>query len=118
MSVSTIDNYLSSYTDTYSNSSTKATGLQDKLSGDLSKASDDELMSVCKEFEAYFTEQAFKAMQKMVPESEDKESNSGASTLDMFKDNLVQQYASSATQGEGLGLAKMLYEQMKRNYSL
>lgn len=118
MSVSTIDSYLSSYTDTYSKASSKSSGLQDKLSGDLSKATDDELMSVCKEFEAYFTEQAFKAMQKMVSESEDKESNSGTSTLEMFKDNLIQEYASSATEGEGLGLAKMLYEQMKRNYSL
>lgn len=118
MSVSSIDSYLSSNTDTYSASSNKASGLKDKLSGDFSKASDEELMSVCKEFEAYFTEQTFKAMQKMVPENEDEESNNGASTLNMFKDNLVQEYAASATEGEGLGLAKMLYEQMKRNYSL
>lgn len=118
MSVSSIDSYLSSYGDIYSDTTNKASGLEDQLSGDLSTASDDELMSVCKDFEAYFVEQTFKAMQKMVPESDDEESSSGASTLNMFKDNLVQEYAASATEGEGLGLAKMLYEQMKRNYSL
>lgn len=111
MDTSGVSNYLSS-------SSSKAKALSNTLSKDYSKASDEELMSVCKEFESYFVEQTFKAMEKMVPKSEDEESGSGTSTLDMFKDNLIQEYASSATEGEGLGLAQMLYEQMKRNYKL
>ena len=39
--------------------------------------------------------------------------------VDMFKDTLYQEYAESATErGDGIGIAKMLYEQMKRNYDL
>lgn len=84
---------------------------------DYSKASDEELMEACKSFEQYFIEQAFKGMEKMVPESE--KSSLGPSYVDMFKDNLYQEYAKSATdRGDGIGIAKMLYEQMKRNYNL
>lgn len=90
--------------------------ITNRSSKDYSKATDEELMDVCKEFEAYFVEQTFKAMEKMIPDNDDSESS--ASTLNMFKDNLIQEYASSATEGEGLGLAQMLYEQMKRNYNL
>ena len=83
-----------------------------------SEATDEEMLAACKEFEAYFTEQVFKAMQKMVPESED--GSSSTSYVSMFKDTLTQEYASLASEsdgGKGLGIAQMLYEQMKRNYS-
>ena len=60
---------LSSIYDAQKNSGT-ANKLEDTLNSDLSKATEDELMEVCKDFEAYFTEQMFKAMQKMIPESE------------------------------------------------
>ena len=82
------------------------------------EATDEEMLSACKEFEAYFTEQVFKAMEKMVPESD--ESSSSTSYVNMFKDTLIQEYASLSSEsngGEGLGIAQMLYEQMKRNYS-
>lgn len=83
---------------------------------DYSKATDEELMEACKSFESYFLEQAFKGMEKMIPKNED--SNSSNSYVEMFKDNLYQEYAKSATErGDGIGIAKMLYEQMKRNYS-
>ena len=99
-------------------SSDKTSSISKSVNKDYSKATDEELMDVCKEFEAYFLEQTFKAMEKMIPKSEDEDSGNGASTLNMFKDNLIQEYASSATEGEGLGLAQMLFEQMKRNYKL
>lgn len=117
MDTSSISSYLSSYSDIYS-SSDKTSSVSKSTAKDYSKATDEELMNVCKEFEAYFVEQTFKAMEKMIPDNEDEDSGSGASTLNMFKDNLIQEYASSATDGEGLGLAQMLFEQMKRNYNL
>ncbi len=109
---------VSSYYDTYTKSNVSADKMKDKLSSDYSSATDDEMMEVCKEFEAYFTEQVFKTMEKMVPESDD--SSSSTSYVSMFKDTLIQEYASLSSEsngGEGLGIAQMLYEQMKRNYS-
>ncbi len=35
-----------------------------------------------------------------------------------LKDNALQDLASTSTERDGLGLAQMLYEQMKRNYNL
>ena len=109
---------VSSYYDTYTKNNVSADKMKDKLSSDYSSATDDEMMEVCKEFEAYFTEQVFKAMEKMVPESD--ESSSSTSYVNMFKDTLIQEYASLSSEsngGEGLGIAQLLYEQMKRNYS-
>lgn len=88
--------------------------LEEKAGADYSNASDEELMSACKEFEAYFVEQMFKAMQKTVVKSDDSKDNM---LVDYFKDNLVQEYAKTATEQNDLGIARMLYEQMKRNYS-
>ncbi|MDD6572842.1 MAG: rod-binding protein [Thermoflexaceae bacterium] len=116
MSIS-IDNALNTL-NTYQTTDTAADKLSDTLSKDLSVATDDELMGVCKEFESYFLEQVFKSMQKMVPEHE-YESSSSKTMMEYYQDELMTQYAKTATEkGEGLGLAQMLYEQMKRNYEL
>ncbi len=97
--------------------SQSTSALKGKLNNtDFSNATDEELMEACKSFEAYFVEQAFKGMEKMIPK--DDESGSTSYT-EMFKDKLYQEYADSATErGDGLGIAKMLYEQMKRNYDI
>lgn len=98
----------------------KTDATSDKLSGalsttDYSKATDDELMDVCKEFEAYFVEQVIKSMEKMIPKDEDSETSK---YLDYFGDTFTQNLASAVTEQTDLGLAQMLYEQMKRNYSI
>ena len=93
-----------------------ASKLQDKLnSSDYSKATDDELMDACKQFESYFLEQMFKEMMKTIPEDT---SSSNSQLMDYYKDEMVQQIASDSTEQNSLGLAQMLYEQMKRNYNL
>lgn len=91
--------------------------LEETLNSDLSKATEDELMDVCKDFEAYFTEQMFKAMQKMIPESEEVSSYT-RQIQDYYKEQMVQSFADQSANGDGLGIAQMLYEQMKRNYSV
>ena len=117
-----MSDYISGLSGQYSSSeySQAVNELKNKISNtDYSKATDEELMEACKSFEAYFIEQAFKGMEKMVPKDEDDEDSSGMSYTDMFKDNLYQEYAESATErGDGLGIARMLYEQMKRNYDI
>ena len=95
-----------------------ASKLQDKLnSADYSKATDDELMDPCKQFDDYFVEQMFKEIMKTIPES-DSTSSSNSQLMDYYKDEMVQQIASDSTEQNSLGLAQMLYEQMKRNYNL
>lgn len=132
-----------SYADTYD---AKANALTNKLNNkNLSNATDDELMSVCKDFESYFTEQVLKSMEKMAKidgSDEDSgsnlfsslsgitgESDAGMSTLgSYFGDEMITNYAklltnstnsngANGTGGKGLGIAQMLYDQMKRNYA-
>ena len=123
-----------SYADTYD---AKASALTDKLTNkDYSQATDDELMSVCKDFESYFLEQVLKSMEKMAKiDSEDEDSNlftsmagiggtedTSLNTLgSYFGDEMMSSYAKFITEsnnGQGLGIAQQLYEQMKRNYSI
>lgn len=110
-----INNY---YNNTYAAAAdSKANSLEDTLNSDLSKATDEELMNVCKDFEAYFVEQMLKAMQKMIPDYEET-SASTKQLQDYYKDEMVKSIAESSTENGGLGLAQTLYEQMKRNYNL
>jgi flagellar protein FlgJ len=112
-----MDSISSIYNAQYLNQTESTGKVEDSLKKDYTNTSDDKLMSVCKQFEAYFVEQMFKAMKKMVPDDED-DATSGVSTLDYFEDTLTQEYASMATEKSELGIAQMLYDQMKINYNL
>lgn len=94
-----------------------ASSLNDTLSGDLSGASDEELMDVCKDFEAYFVEQVMKEMKKMIPEDDNKDQSMGQ-LKDYFEDQMMQEYADKIVDQGDFGIAQTLYEQMKRNYNL
>ena len=113
------------YSDVYDS---KAGSLTNKLTGtDYSKASDDELMSVCKDFESYFVEQVLKSMEKMAKiDSDDEDSNLFSSMAGIggtedtslntlgsyFGDEMVSSYAKLMTDsnhGKGLGIAQTLY---------
>ena len=111
--------YIRQFRSAYTNAANQtASKLQNQLNGsDYTKATDDELMDACKQFEAYFLEQMFKEMMKTIPES-DETSSSNSQLMDYYKDEMVQQIASDSTEQNSLGLAQMLYEQMKRNYNL
>lgn len=102
------------YTSDYWKTVNQTQELENTLSSGVSEKSEDELMEVCKDFEAYFVEQMLKAMKKMVPENEE----SSNEYTDMFGDMMVQEYAEIATEQQDFGIAQTLYEQMKRNYGL
>lgn len=113
-----ISSLANSYVDMLkTDSSQTASKLQQTSKKDYSKATDDELMSACKEFEAYFVEQMFKEMVKTIPEA-DSASSYTSNLVDYYKDNMIQEIASETSEQGSLGLAQMLYEQMKRNYNL
>ena len=108
------------YTDYISSTAanSKASSLASKGKTDYSDASDEELMEVCKEFESYFLEQIFDTMIESTKLFSDEEENSYASKMvDYFKDTAIQEISSQATEQDGLGIAKTLYAQMKRQYS-
>ena len=88
---------------------TRSDDLKKTLGGVSKEATDQELMGACKKFEAYF-------MQQMKKRNGNGNQSFGTLT-DYFENNtmseLFEKNAGSA--GGGVGLAKMLYESMKRN---
>ena len=112
-----IGNISGLYSDIYKTNNQSTAKLENHLKGDMTKATDAELMDACKEFEAYFLEQMFKSMVKTIPKNEEM-SGSSSALMDYYTDEMVQQLAEDSTEQNSLGLAQMLYEQMKRNYEL
>lgn len=95
-----------------SNASEKINELEDKLSNiNAENSEDEELMDVCKQFEAYLVEQVFKEMKNTIPKSEDEDNK----YTEYFGDMMYQKYAENAAESGELGIAQMLYESMKRN---
>ena len=100
-------------------SNSKAESLQNKLTNGSTATNEEELKEACKEFEAYFVEQVFNEMLKTTKVFSDDDENGYASKMvDYFKDFAVQELCDQVTDGDGLGLANILYEQMKRNYGI
>ncbi len=79
-------------------------------------STDDELMEVCKTFESYFVEQVMKEVVKTTTLfGDDSMSSSTRTLLDYYKDQALQTASEAVTGQQNLGLAQMLYDQMKRN---
>lgn len=116
MDISEMNNTYNDFLISSSAQSASASGLNDRLNTDFSKADDEELMDACKQFESYFLEKVFQEMQKTV--KPDGDPGTGNGLVDFFKDRTVQQIAADSTEQNSLGLAQMLYEQMRRNYGL
>ena len=112
---STYLNYADTLTGTNGKSASSISSLQGK---DLSGASEDELMEVCQEFEAYFMEMIMKEMTKSTSLFGEDSSGSNSALVSYFKDSAITDLAKEATEQNSLGLAQTLYEQMKRNYGL
>lgn len=100
-------------------SNNKAEKLQSKLANGSAVADEEELKEACKEFEAYFMEQVFNSMMETTKVfSDDEDDGYATKMVDYFKDFAVQELCDNVTDGDGLGLANILYEQMKRNYGI
>lgn len=96
-----------------------AKALENKLNQAATDADDEELLEVCKQFEAYLWEQVLKGMEKTAKifGGDDDEEGYASNMVDAFKDTAIQEIAtqmSSETEGPN-SLAQILYEQMKRN---
>lgn len=108
------------YTDYYANQvkNTSSNKMSQSISSkDYSNATDEELMNVCKDFESYFVEQVLKQAMDVFTSGEESSSGAMNTLQGYYKDNLIKEYAGKITENQDMGLAKTLYEQMKRNYS-
>jgi flagellar protein FlgJ len=83
-------------------------GLKNRLSG---RNKEQELKEACVQFEAVFINQLWKEMRKSVPKEGYLHSKMEEQYLSMFD----RQFSEHLAEGGGLGLADMLYEQLKRN---
>ena len=83
---------------------------------DYANASDDELMDACKQFETYFLEQMMKKMMDTVSTEEDSVMNN--QLVSYFMDSTLTELCTEATDQDSLGIAQMLYDQMKRTYEV
>lgn len=74
------------------------------------------IKKACQDFESIFTYQLLKTMRQTVPKSSSTVglSGPGKDTYYMIMDQKVAEYLSE--KGNGLGLQKVLFEQLTKNY--
>ena len=89
----------------------RADSLEKSLKGDLTNASDEELMNVCKSFEAYLLEHVLKDVKEAIVPKKDDENP----YLSMFGDKMYEEYTKMIADSGDLGIAQKLFESMKRN---
>ena len=83
----------------------------------LTKDRQEELQKIkkaCQDFESIFTYYLLKNMRQTIPQSQSAVSSVGKDTFNMILDQKIAEDFSR--KGNGLGLQKMLYEQMTKNY--
>ena len=86
--------------------------VQKKMENLKKSADDEQLMETCREFESIFLYMMMKEMKKTVPEDGIIEKSQG--TL-MFEEMHLEELSKDLAKGEnGIGLAKMMYNQFKQ----
>lgn len=70
------------------------------------------LKKACQEFEAFFMNKLFSSMRKTVQDSGLVKKSMGEK---IFTDMMDQEIAKESSQGQGIGLSKMLYDAMSKN---
>ena len=84
----------------------------------LTKDRKEELQKIkkaCQDFESIFTYYLLKNMRQTIPKSQNVVSSPGKDTYNMIMDQKIAEDFSR--RGNGLGLQKMLYEQMTKNHT-
>lgn len=110
-------NYLSAYglntQSTNKSSDVEADKLKSQLNNISEESSDEELMDACKSFEAYMINNIYSKMRKSV-ESINENDEDDNEYIQMFGDNLYEEYVNKAVENSSLGLAQMLFDSIKR----
>jgi len=73
---------------------------------------DEKLKEACRELETVFVNMIFKRMRATVPQGGLVQENMGQ---EIFQSMLDEELAQKASDGEGIGIAKMLYNQLSKS---
>lgn len=77
----------------------------------LNKSEDDErLLEACREFEGIFIHMMLKEMKKTVPDGGLIEKSQGT---EIFEEMHLEELSKEISRDDGIGIAKMMYEQFK-----
>ncbi len=88
--------------------------LKEKMESAKEQGEDKKLMDVCKEFESIFIYMVMKEAKKTIPDNGLIERSTGR---EIFEDMYMEELSKEAVErDEGLGIAKMMYEQFKNGY--
>lgn len=119
MSLSVSDLYSGLGSSSISADTLSSTASTNKLTNQINEAeTDEEMLSACEEFEVYLLQKMFQSMEESAKVFSD-EDEEGNEYVDMFSDNMYQAMAENmVSSGQGLGLAKTLYESMTRNQTV
>lgn len=119
MSLSVSDLYSGLGSSSISADTLSSTASTNKLTNQINEAeTDEEMLSACEEFEVYLLQKMFQSMEESAKVFSD-EDEEGNEYVDMFSDNMYQAMAEDmVSSGQGLGLAKTLYESMTRNQTV
>ncbi len=91
---------------------TKAESFENALKAAAAEKDDEKLKQACQDFESYFIQIMFKEMRNTTMTGQGLIPTSNAEEI--FRSMLDEEFSKEAAKGEGMGLAKTLYEQMKR----
>lgn len=103
----------STYAQTASSASTKS--LESSLGNVSSSSEADELMSVCKNFEAYFVQKIIEQAKSTIADEDEEDQGE---YMQYFGDILNEQYANAIVESGETGLAQQLYDSMKSTYNI
>jgi flagellar protein FlgJ len=90
-------------------------GAKKTASAKMNDAELKKLKKTCADFESIFTYQLLKTMRQTIPQTQTGMSNFGKDTYTMMMDQKLAE--SIASKGNGLGLQKVLYDQLTRKYN-
>lgn len=85
--------------------------LYDKIRA--SQKDDKALKKACKEFESIFLAMMFKEMKKTIPDNGIVETSSARR---IFEDMHIDELSKEVADGDGIGLAEMIYKQFKEGH--
>lgn len=90
----------------------KAESFSNALESAVKSKDDTALMDACKEVETYMISSIFKQMKQ--PTESDESLIPKGDYEKMFESDMIDDMAKNMTNAGGIGLAKMMYEQMSR----